>query len=145
MSISTLTIDEVDSSCRELLQRAYDAFNARDVDAALTCMDCDVDWPNAMEGSYMYGHKAVHDYWIRQWNMIDPQIEPMSYTHDEEGNILVEVHQVVRDIEGNIISDDTIYHAYLVMQGVIKRMEIRKMKPVASGDHTEAEPQQQVA
>ena len=126
MSTITLAIDEVDSSCRELLQKSYDAFNARDIDAALTCMDCDVDWPNGLEGGYMYGHKAVHDYWIRQWHMIDPHVEPASFFKDEEGNIVVEVHLVVYDLQGNIIVDETIQHAYLVMQGVIKRMEIRK-------------------
>lgn len=126
MSTITLTIDEVDSSCRELLQKAYDAFNARDVDAALTYMDSDVDWPNGLEGGYMYGHKAVHDYWIRQWHMIDPHVEPLSFFKDKEGNIVVEVHQVVCDLQGNIIVDETVHHAYLVMQGVIKRMEIRK-------------------
>lgn len=127
MSAIALTIDEVDSSCRELLQKAYDAFNARDIDAALTCMDADVDWPNGMEGGYMYGHKAVHDYWIRQWNMIDPRVEPLGFTNDEQGNIVVEVRQVVRDLQGDIIADEVIHHAYLVMQGVIKRMEIRKI------------------
>jgi hypothetical protein len=132
MSTVTLTIDDVDSSCRELLQKAYDAFNARDVDAALTCMDSDVDWPNGMEGGYMYGHKAVHDYWIRQWHMIDPYVEPLRFTNDDEGNIVVEVHQVVRDLQGNVIADETVHHVYLVMQGLIKRMEIRKLvTPVA--------------
>jgi ketosteroid isomerase-like protein len=33
-----------------LLRRAYDAFNARDVDAVLALLQPDVDWPNAMEG-----------------------------------------------------------------------------------------------
>jgi hypothetical protein len=126
MSTVTLTIDDVDSSCRELLQKAYDAFNARDVDAALTCMDSDVDWPNGMEGGYIYGHKAVHDYWIRQWHMIDPHVEPLRFTNDDEGNIVVEVHQVVCDLQGNTIVDETVHHVYLVMQGLIKRMEIRK-------------------
>jgi hypothetical protein len=126
MSTVTLTIDDVDSSCRELLQKAYDAFNARDVNAALTCMDSDIDWPNGMEGGYMYGHKAVHDYWIRQWHMIDPHVEPLHFTNDDEGNIVVEVHQVVCDLQGNIIVDETVHHVYLVMQGLIKRMEIRK-------------------
>jgi hypothetical protein len=127
MSALTLTIDEVDSSCRELLMKSYAAFNNRDVEMALTCMDTDVDWPNVVEGCYMYGHKAVHDYWIRQWHMVDPHVEPVSFTTDEEGNIVVEVHTVVRDLEGNVIVDETVHHAYLVLQGVIKRMEIRKL------------------
>lgn len=133
MSEHTHTTNDVDSTALQILMQAYNAFNARDVDTALVCMDPDVDWPNGMEGSYLYGHKAVHDYWVRQWNMIDPHIEPVSFMNGEDGNIVVEVHQVVRDLEGNTILDETVYHAYLIMQGLIKRMEIRKMTPV----HTE--------
>jgi hypothetical protein len=113
----------------QILQQAYRAFNARDIQAALGCMDPDIDWPNAMEGGYLYGHQAVHDYWARQWNMIDPIVDPVSFTNDD-GYVVVEVHQVVRDLEGNIIQEKTVYHAYLVLQGFIKRMEIRRMKEV---------------
>lgn len=122
--------NDIDSACIELLQQAYKAFNTRDVDAALLCMDSDVDWPNGMEGGYLYGHKAVHDYWVRQWHMIDPHVEPVNFTNGDDGNIVVEVHQVVRDLEGNIILEETVYHAYMVMQGLIKRMEIRKATPL---------------
>jgi hypothetical protein len=38
------------STDRKLLEQAYAAFNARDVDAALATMDPDVIWPNGMEG-----------------------------------------------------------------------------------------------
>jgi hypothetical protein len=37
-------------SPEQLLRRAYEAFNARDIDAALALMHLDVDWPNGMEG-----------------------------------------------------------------------------------------------
>lgn len=133
---------DVDSSCREILQQAYAAFNARNVEAALLLMDPDVDWPNGMEGGYLYGHKAVHDYWVRQWNMIDPVVEPLSYANDQEGNIVVEVHQVVRDLEGNTLLDETIYHVYLILQGLVKRMEIRKPAPVLAVDNNEHEHQE---
>ncbi|NII24666.1 ketosteroid isomerase [Pseudoflavitalea sp. X16] len=126
MSEHTHTTNDVDSAAQQILMHAYNAFNARDVEAALVCMDVDVDWPNGMEGGYLYGHKAVHDYWVRQWNMIDPHVDPVSFTNGEDGNIMVEVHQVVYDLEGNIILDETVYHSYLILQGLIKRMEIRK-------------------
>jgi ketosteroid isomerase-like protein len=34
----------------EILRKAYRAFDARDVEAAVALMDEDVDWPNAWEG-----------------------------------------------------------------------------------------------
>lgn len=120
------TANDVDSSCQEILEQAYEAFNARNMEAALACMDPDVEWPNGMEGGYVYGHKGVHDYWARQWNMIDPHVDPVHFSNCEDGNIMVEVHQVVRDLEGNTLLDETVQHIYLVLQGSIKRMEIRK-------------------
>ena len=54
---------------RELLRRAYAAFNARDIDAVLSMMHPNVEWPNAMEGGYVYGHDGVREYWTRQWGL----------------------------------------------------------------------------
>jgi len=53
----------------KLLEQAYAAFNARDVDAALATMHPDVIWPNGMEGGCIYGHNGVRDYWLRQWRL----------------------------------------------------------------------------
>ena len=49
----------------ETLQSAYQAFNSRNIDAALKLMHPDVDWPNAWEGGRLVGHQAVNDYWTR--------------------------------------------------------------------------------
>jgi hypothetical protein len=40
---------------RELLTALYDAFNARDLDAALAAMHPEVDWPNGWEGGRVFG------------------------------------------------------------------------------------------
>jgi hypothetical protein len=50
------------SATRELLESAYAAFNARDIDAALAAMDLNVVWPNGMEGGNLYGHTEVRAY-----------------------------------------------------------------------------------
>jgi hypothetical protein len=50
-----------------LLRRAYEAFNARDLDGALAPMHPDVDWPNAIEGGRVHGHAAVRAYWAAQF------------------------------------------------------------------------------
>lgn len=44
------------------LTRAYERFNARDIDGALELMHPDVDWPNGMEGGREVGHDAVRVY-----------------------------------------------------------------------------------
>lgn len=110
----------------DLLTKAYEAFNARDLDAALTLMHPDVDWPNGMEGGRVYGHSGVRDYWTRQWGMIDPHVEPRGFETDESGRTVVDVHAVVRDLEGNILVDHRVQHVYVIEDGLIRSMEIRE-------------------
>jgi hypothetical protein len=108
-----------------LLQRAYDAFNARDIDGALALLQPDVDWPNGMEGGRELGHDAVRAYWTRQWQLIDPHVEPESISDDDQGRVVVEVHQVVRDLDGALLADQRVQHVYTLRDGLIARMDIR--------------------
>lgn len=73
----------------------------------------------------MHGHDKVGDYWSRQWRLIDQHVEPQRFTTDEMGQIVVDVHQVVRDLNGNVIVDQMIQHLYAIEQGLIKRMDIK--------------------
>jgi hypothetical protein len=107
------------------IRRAYDAFNARDIDGALALLQPDVDWPNGMEGGRELGHDAVRAYWTRQWQLIDPHVEPESFSDDEHGRVVVEVHQVVRDLDGALLADQRVQHVYTLLDGLIERMDIR--------------------
>jgi ketosteroid isomerase-like protein len=114
----------VHAATESLLRRAYDAFNARDIDAAIALMHADVDWPNAMEGTRVHGHAGVRDYWTRQFTVIDSRVEPESFSTEPDGRVVVSVHQVVRDRDGNLLSDGTVEHVYTVRDGLVARMEI---------------------
>lgn len=111
---------------RDLLTNTYNAFNARDIDAVLAVMRTDVDWPNGWEGGRVYGHQGVRDYWTRQWAAVAPHVEPVGFDTDETGRTVVNAHQVVRDLEGNVISEGMVEHVYLIEDGLIKSMEIRE-------------------
>ena len=67
-----------------VLKKTYDAFNVRDIDAVLLNMHPEVDWPNGWEGGRVTGHRAVRDYWTRQWTAIDPYVEPLRFHVDEK-------------------------------------------------------------
>jgi hypothetical protein len=110
----------------ELLKRAYAAFNARDLEGALATMNADVVWPNGMEGGVVHGHDGVRAYWTRQWGMIDPHVEPVSFTEDASGRIAVSVHQVVRELSGKILLDRMLEHVYTLKDGLIQSMDIRE-------------------
>jgi len=115
-----------DTSALKLLQKAYAAFNARDLDGALATMNPDVVWPNGMEGGTVHGHEGVRAYWTRQWGMIDPHVEPVNFREDEPGRITVDVHQVVRDLSGNVMLDRMVQHVYTLRDGLIRSMDIRE-------------------
>ncbi len=114
------------STDRDLLRETYRAFNARDMEAVLAIMHADVDWPNGWEGGRVYGHQGVREYWTRQWEAIDPRVEPVDFDTDETGRTVVKVHAVVRDLEGKVLSEGMVEHVYLIEDGLIKSMEIRK-------------------
>ena len=113
------------SEYQKILTKAYEAFNARDIDTVLTYMQPDVDWANGMEGGRVHGHEGVRAYWTRQWGLIDPHVEPIGFGMEEEGRIIVDVHQVVRDLAGTILSDTMVKHVYVMREGLVERMDIR--------------------
>jgi ketosteroid isomerase-like protein len=100
----------------ELLRRAYEAFNGRDLDAALALMHPDVDWPDAIEGGRVHGHAEIRAYWERQFRTIDPHVEPESFA-EEGGRVVVDVHQVVRDGAGAVVDNRHVRHAYTLREG----------------------------
>lgn len=110
----------------DLLKKAYAAFNARDIPGALRTMNPEVEWPNGMEGGTVHGHEGVRAYWTRQWGMIDPHVDPVTFEVDGSGRIDVGVHQVVRDLAGKVVLDRTVHHVYTLRDGLIDRMDIRE-------------------
>ena len=119
-------MNTISPASTELLTRAYEAFNARDVDGALATMSPDVVWPNGMEGGVVHGHEGVRAYWTRQWGMINPYVDPVEFNEDESGRISVSVHQVVRDLSGNMLLDRMVEHVYTLKDGLIQSMDIRE-------------------
>lgn len=113
-----------DLSEQELLAQAYRDFNARRMDAVLERMHPAVEWANGMEGGHVHGTEAVRAYWTRQWSMIDPHVEPLRIERDPAGRLVVEVHQTVRDLKGNLLLDVVVHHAYRFRDGLIARMDI---------------------
>jgi ketosteroid isomerase-like protein len=107
-----------------LIHRAYAAFNARDIDAALDAMHPDVEWPNGMEGGVVIGHAGVRSYWERQWDRIDPSVTPVTITSRPDGRLDVHVHQVVRSLLGEKLLDQRVHHLYTIEDGRVRRMEI---------------------
>jgi ketosteroid isomerase-like protein len=108
----------------EMLRAAYAAFNARDIDAALAIMTPDVSWPRAFKGGFVRGPEEIRAYWTEQWSEIDGQVEPVAFHLEDGGQILVEVHQVVRDLAGAVLADEYVGHRFTIEHGLIQSMEV---------------------
>ena len=107
-----------------LLRQLYQDFNARQIDAVLAHMHTDVAWPNGWEGGYVSGHDEVRAYWLRQWQQIDPSVEPLSFETLPDGQISVKVHQVIKDLDGQVLSDEQLNHIYRFEQDKVRTMVI---------------------
>jgi len=112
------------SSEIELLRAAYAAFNARDIGAALPLMTPDVAWPRAFKGGFVRGPDEVRAYWTEQWSEIDPKVTPLAFYPEAPGRIVVEVHQVVRDMAGTVLADERVGHRFTIAHGLIQGMEV---------------------
>jgi ketosteroid isomerase-like protein len=109
----------------ELLRRLYDRFNARDMETLLSAMQEDVVWANGMEGGNVLGREEVRGYWTRQWAIIDPHVEPIAFSRGLDGEVLVEVHSIVRDLDGNLLADNVVGHVFRFENGRVQRFDIR--------------------
>jgi hypothetical protein len=107
------------------LKHVYDRFDARDIETVFAAMHKDVTWVNGMEGGYVHGRDGGRGYWTRQWAMIDPHVEPVAFSSGPEGEVAVEVHQVVRDLNGDLLADKLVGHLFRTEDGLIRRFDIR--------------------
>jgi hypothetical protein len=103
------------------VRRTYEAFNQRDIDTVLATMDPDVDWPNMIDFVRVHGHAEVRAYWERQFRDIDPHVEPTEVIAHGDA-LVVAVHQVVRDLQGNLLSDSHIAHVYTFRGDLVATM-----------------------
>ena len=112
------------SKNRQLIEGAYAAFNARDIDAILRVMHPQIKWPRAWEGDHANGHDEVRAYWLRQWAEIDPKVIPAGFSERDNGTLAVEVDQLVKDLEGNVLFDGKVTHVYVISDGLLRQMDI---------------------
>ena len=119
----------------QLIAHLYNRFNARDIDGVLASLTGDVAWANGMEGTHVHGKEAVREYWTYQWSVIDPRVEPIRITTEPDGSVIVEVQQTVRDLDGNLLLDETVIHAFRLESGQVKRFDIQSAGQLSTLPH----------
>ena len=108
------------------LNQLYQDINERHIDAVLEHLHTNVIWPNGWEGGFLKGHDEVREYWLRQWQEIDPKVSPVSFDMRSNGDIAVDVHQEVKDLKGKILSDSRVIHVYTFENGKVRKMMIEQ-------------------
>lgn len=109
---------------KEIIAKAYNAFNERNIEDCLSTMQEDVQWSKAWEGGYIIGHTEIRQYWTRQWAEINPKVEPIGFVERENGSLEVLVHQNVKDLKRSLIFDGLVKHVYTFEDDLIKTMDI---------------------
>jgi len=111
---------------KQVLIRAYENFNNRNIDGVLETMTPDIHWPNGWEGGYVNGYEEVRDYWTRQWKELNPVVTPVEFEVIDQNVMAVHVHQLVKDHNGTVLFDGIVDHIYTFEDGLVKAMEIKK-------------------
>jgi hypothetical protein len=116
-----------------VLRAMYDRFNARDIEGVLGALTDDVAWANGMDGGHVHGREGVREYWTRQWAVVSPHVEPVSFERASDRSIVVEVRQSVRDLQGRPLQDQThglkdktVVHVFSLQNGKVTRFDIRE-------------------
>ena len=109
---------------KTIIEQAYSAFNRRDIDGALALMTNDVSWPKASEGGKVVGKEEIRGYWTRQWDEFNPRVEPLAMTEDDGDKTRVRVHQLVKSLQGDVLSDSEVLHVFTVKSGLIAAMDL---------------------
>jgi hypothetical protein len=87
-------------------------------------MQQNVQWSKAWEGVYISGQDEIKEYWTRQWKEINPHVEPVELSERQNGSLEVEVHQKVKDLQGNSMFDGKVKQIYTFEDGLINTMDI---------------------
>jgi hypothetical protein len=66
--------------------------------------------------------------------MIDPHVAPVAFSTNPNGEVVVEVHQIVRNLQGDVLTDQMVGHIFRIENGLVMRFDIRGRKAKALND-----------
>lgn len=104
-------------------------------------MTPDVSWPRDSEGGRATGKDEIRAYWRRQWAQFDPSVEPLATISESESKVRIRVHQLVKSLQGDVLSDTEVFHVITVENGLIAAMDLADE---ANSDSGQAPPSRMV-
>jgi hypothetical protein len=67
---------------------------------------------------------------------MDPNVTPTAFSEGADGNIVVDVHQVVRDKDGKLLAEQDVQHVYTFRDGLAVAMDVYHDGELASAPRT---------
>jgi hypothetical protein len=111
------------NNIQSFFEQLYQNFNNRNIDLVIANMTEDVQWANGMDGGYVYGRAGVYEYWTKQFELVSSNVTPLEID-EKNDTISIKVHQVVHDMNDNLLSDDIIHHFFTLKDDKIARFDI---------------------
>jgi ketosteroid isomerase-like protein len=109
-----------------LLINLFDAYNAKDVEAAGALLHPDVDWPNVMGTDRLHGREAVREMWAQQFLEFDARISLIEMTTLPDGRRKARVSYEIRDLTGKLFTEEPATHTFAFRDGLISWMELER-------------------
>jgi hypothetical protein len=117
----------------DTVRRMYDAYNARQMDAALAGLHVDVEWDGGSEGM-LHGKQAVERHWRSQWQGADAKVYIQMSAWENSSLVL----QVTLDTETpHGASKQQIQNVITFRDGLVASLRIKQ--PHASGERPATE------
>lgn len=68
--------------------------------------------------------EEIRAYWTRQCREFDGNVQPLEITEEAGGKVRVRVHQLVRNLRGDILSDSEVLHIFTLKNGLIAAVDL---------------------
>ncbi len=106
-----------------LIVALFDAFNARDLDAARALIHPEADWPDVFSEGRLHGRDQILAMWSEQFRQFSPECFLIEMTALPDGRRRVRTNHVVRNLDGKIFTDEQATMTYKFRDGLIARID----------------------
>jgi SnoaL-like protein len=111
------------------LPSAYESVNHGDIEAALSLMCPDVDWPNTVEGGREHGRDAVRAYWTRLFDLLVPRFDLLCVRAGGQDRVVVHAYQRFSDPATDLpLAHQHVQHVFSLRNALIARMDATELK-----------------
>ena len=118
---------EAATSESDLLQRAFTAYDARDLAGLLTLVSEDVDWPDGARR--LRGRAALSAYWVAQWSRTRTHDRLQRIDRRADGSVVVRLERVVRSLEGHLLERALFDDVFRLDASRLARLDIEAVSP----------------